>query len=152
MVRSRTQRDYVEALEQLRPRLDYDAQFAQTIAGKPVVLGFAFPEEAQEVGLLPAPVFRTSRRSAAGAIPIRPERGYIANLHALQEAAAGAGHLDPVFDADGLVRRVPLLKAFGDGFYPDAEPRAGARWRSTPRRCARASTATAISMRSTSAG
>jgi len=36
----------------------------------------------------------------------------------LQRAAAGGGHFDPVFDSDNVIRRVPLVKRYGDGFYP----------------------------------
>ena len=110
-------RPYVAMLDSLRQRLDYDQQFAAAIAGRPVVLGFAFPEESQQVGLLPSPAF-TRADLGERSIPIRPELGYIANVHALQRAASDAGHLDPVFDADGLVRRVPLIKAYGDAYYP----------------------------------
>ena len=47
-------------------------------------------------------------------IPIAPESGYTANQGELQRAAAAAGHIDPVYDSDGVVRRVPLVKRYAE--------------------------------------
>ncbi len=101
----------------LRASLDHDLRFAETLRGRPVILGYGFPLERQAVGLLPPPAF-TAADLGEHRIPIAPEVGYTANLPELQRAAAGAGHFDPVFDSDNVVRRVPLVKRFGDGFYP----------------------------------
>jgi hypothetical protein len=51
-------RDFRAALEQLAPRLDYDARFAQALADRPVSLGYYFiPEGYGDAtsGMLPAP-------------------------------------------------------------------------------------------------
>jgi adenylate cyclase len=101
----------------LRPSLDYDATFAAALAGKPVVLGFGFNDSQQQSGLLPAPAF-TESALAGHVIPLAQERGYTANLPALTRAAAASGHIDPAFDVDNVVRRVPMVKRFGDGYYP----------------------------------
>ena len=55
---------------------------------------------------------------APNAIPIAPEAGYTGNLPEFARAATTAGHLDPWFDRDGVVRRVPMVKRHGDAFYP----------------------------------
>ena len=105
------------ALAELESRADHDGQFATALSGRPTVLAFGFTASAQAAGMLPAPAF-TQADLAGRAIPIAPESGYTANLPALQRAAAAAGHLDPAFDADGLVRRVPMVKRYRDGYYP----------------------------------
>ena len=108
---------YAEALARRRPELDFDAQFADALRGKPVVLGFGFTQQPQEKGLLPPPLFR-SQDLGHGRIKIIAEVGYAANFAPLEEAAAGSGHFDPVFDADNVVRRVPMVKLYRGGYYP----------------------------------
>jgi adenylate cyclase len=110
-------RRYTEALARRRPELDFDAQFAEALRRKPVVLGFGFTEQAQEKGALPPPVFRT-QDLGHGRIKILAEVGYAANFAPLEQAAAGSGHVDPVFDADNIVRRVPMVKLYRGGYYP----------------------------------
>ncbi|MBL9035177.1 MAG: adenylate/guanylate cyclase domain-containing protein [Rhodospirillaceae bacterium] len=44
--------------------------------------------------------------------------GAIASLPPLQQAAAGIGNINTVYDRDGVVRRVPLLVKGGDTIYP----------------------------------
>ncbi|CAG0951223.1 adenylate cyclase [Burkholderiales bacterium] len=105
------------ALAELKSRADHDGQFATALSGRATVLAFGFTASAQASGMLPAPAF-TQSDLRARAIPIAPESGYTANLPALQRAAATGGHLDPTFDPDGVVRRVPMVKRFRDGFYP----------------------------------
>lgn len=105
-----------EVLRERRPELDFDAQFANALRGRPVVLGFGFTELPQQKGTLPAPLFRTGD-IGLGLIKIQPEVGYAANFDPLAQAAAGSGHVDPVFDADNVVRRVPMLKLYDGGYY-----------------------------------
>ncbi len=103
--------------EALRPSLDYDAAFAAVLSGKPVVLAFGFNDSAQKSGLLPPPAF-TEGTLGGHVIPLAQERGYTANLPAFTRAAAASGHIDPAFDVDNVVRRVPMVKRYGDGYYP----------------------------------
>ncbi|MFI4952196.1 MAG: CHASE2 domain-containing protein [Burkholderiales bacterium] len=110
-------RSYAETLDRLRPELDFDARFADAIRGKPVVLGFGFTNEAQQIGALPPPVFRVENLGR-DRIPILPAVGYTAAVGPLQQAAAGGGHVDPSFDADNVVRRVPMVELFGSAYYP----------------------------------
>ena len=106
-----------QALGRLRPELDFDARFADAIRGRPVVLAFGFPLEGEERGALPPPVF-TEADLGDDEIPILPERGFVTSLPELVAAAAASGHFDPVFDADNLVRRVPMVKRYGAGYFP----------------------------------
>jgi adenylate cyclase len=108
---------YAEALAKRRPELDFDAQFAEALRGRTVVLGFGFTDQAQEKGALPAPLFRT-QDLGHGRIRILAEVGYAANFAPLEQAAAGSGHVDPFYDADNVVRRVPMVKLYRGGYYP----------------------------------
>ena len=101
----------------LRKDLDYDARFARAMQGRPVVLAFTYTKDVQRAGTLPAPVF-TAAALGGHDIPIADENGYAANLEILQRAAASAGHLDPLFDSDNVVRRIPLVKRYQGAFYP----------------------------------
>jgi adenylate cyclase len=108
---------FASALERLRPELDFDARFAAAMRGRPVVLPLAFPQEAETKGVLPPPLF-SEADIASTPILIEPESGYVACLPELAQAAAAVGHIDPVFDADHQVRRVPMVKRYGGGYYP----------------------------------
>ncbi len=108
---------YDATVAKLRSQLDFDARLAEAIRGRPVVLAYSFTAEWQAVGVLPAPAF-TANDLDGHFIPVAAEHGYAANLAILQRAATGAGHMDPLFDSDNVVRRVPLVKRYADGFYP----------------------------------
>ena len=109
-------RSYVATLDRLRPELDFDARFADAIRGKPVILGFGFTYEAQQIGALPPPLFHAE--DLGGRIAILPAVGYTAAIAELQQAAAGSGHVDPFFDADNVVRRVPMVELYRNAYYP----------------------------------
>lgn len=106
----RNRPDAAAALRELLPGLDEDALLAATLARWPVVLGVVLTPQAGAVstGALPASAL------PEGALGPRlyelpPWQGHSGNLAALQQAALGAGHLNGLVDADGMVRRVPLL-------------------------------------------
>ncbi len=101
----------------LRPALDFDAAFAAALEGKPVVLAFGFNDSEQKTGELPKPAF-TVDALRGHVIPLAQEKGYTSNLPSLMHAAAASGHFDPAFDVDNVVRRVPMIKRYGDAFYP----------------------------------
>ncbi len=107
-----------ERLEVLRPTLDYDRQFAETIKKYPVVLAFAGVSEGAnrelQIGHLPLPVFSTDKNKKVAAIEID---GYSGNLKNLQEAAAATGHIIPRVDFDGVIRRIPSVVNFQTGYY-----------------------------------
>ncbi|HQC95685.1 MAG TPA: adenylate/guanylate cyclase domain-containing protein [Aquabacterium sp.] len=108
------------AWQTLRPQLDDDARLADVLAQRPVVLGFHLSNEpgAADVGVLPPPLLPLALLGDAGtALPAWRAHG--GNLPALQQAARlGGGHLNAVIDADGTVRRLPLLVAHRDGLQP----------------------------------
>ncbi len=106
------------ALETLRPRLDHDGLFANSIKGKPVVLGYYFSsdENASESGALPEAVLPAGAFAGRN-IKFTSWRGYGANLPQMQASAAGAGHFNPFVDPDGVSRRIPVLAEFKGKYY-----------------------------------
>ncbi len=105
-------------LANIRHQLEYDTLLAEKIKNRKVVLGYYFTsqKEISTTGTLPDPVF------SADAFKDRPIaftswNGYGANLAGLQQAAASAGHFNPMVDADGVVRRVPMLAEYNGAYY-----------------------------------
>ena len=105
-------------LAQIQPQLEYDNLFASSIKNRNVVLGYYLTNQkgTNVSGALPEPDF------PAGAFKGRPIgftiwNGYGANLPELQKAAADAGHFNPLVDADGVVRRVPMIAEYGGAYY-----------------------------------
>ena len=105
-------------LAQIRPQLEYDQMFADKIKGRNVVLGYYLNVQStgNVSGMLPEPSF------PAGFFNGRPImftnwNGYGANLPVLQQAAAAAGHFNPLIDRDGVVRRVPMLAEYNGAYY-----------------------------------
>ena len=117
----KTNNEFQAKLVELRPSLDFDAQFAQTIKKYPVVLSFAGNNERAglqklELGVLPPPAFLgatfNNRPPASAEID-----GYSGNLKILQNAASATGHILPQIDFDGVIRRLPLFIKFKDGYF-----------------------------------
>ncbi|HSU76950.1 MAG TPA: adenylate/guanylate cyclase domain-containing protein [Burkholderiales bacterium] len=102
----------------LRPGLDYDARFAAAMKGRPVVLGYYFNSEARAVraNAIPKPVLPAGSFDGRRA-DFYQWQGYTGNLAAYLESAAGAGHINLLADADGVLRRVPLLVEFDGAYY-----------------------------------
>ncbi|MCX8085540.1 MAG: adenylate/guanylate cyclase domain-containing protein [Rhodocyclaceae bacterium] len=102
----------------LRPRLDFDARFAAALQGRKVILGYYLSNlpGGQVAGVLPAPTL-PAEALAGRPIAITRWQSFGANLPVLQEAAAGAGHFNPLVDFDGISRRVPLLAEYAGAYY-----------------------------------
>ena len=108
---------FQNALTRLRPQLDYDAIFADKLRNRKVVLGYTFNQEREFKGLLPAPVF-TEAELRGRKIPQEEVRlGYSGNIEVLQKSAASGGHFNPTNDADGVLRKVPLVIPFQGKYY-----------------------------------
>ncbi len=106
------------AYRRLRPQLDFDARFAASLKGRPVVLGYYFnsDERAVRVNAIPAPVL-PGGTFAGRNIAFAQWRGYTGNLPIFQQHAASAGHFNPLPDDDGVSRRVPMILEFEGGYY-----------------------------------
>jgi adenylate cyclase len=106
------------AYQEVRSKLDFDGMFAASIKGRPVVLGYYFSTEANAVkaNAIPEPVLPKGSFSGREAMFL-PYSGYTGNLPVLQKNAAGAGHFNPLVDADGVSRRVPMVLEFEGAYY-----------------------------------
>jgi adenylate cyclase len=109
---------YRQALDKLSPRLDHEAQFAQALKDRPVVMGFYFNSaaDALESGVLPDPSL------PAGAFDRHDTRfpkrtGFGANLASLMASASLSGHFNPTIDPDGVIRRVPMYLEYKGQHY-----------------------------------
>lgn len=104
-----------ERLEALRPELDLDHRFAESLQGRDVILGFSSSKQ-NRYGALPPPVLKIEDELAR--IPFHQVAGYNGNLPELQRAAWGGGYFDnSSVDADGVFRRMPLVQRIDDGLY-----------------------------------
>lgn len=110
-----------QALQRLRPELDHDQRFADSLKNRRIALGYYFRHDAQpdsRVGALPAPALPLGswETQPMGAVPAT---GYSANLPVLQQAAASAGFFNasPLIDQDGVIRRLPLLQQLDGQLY-----------------------------------
>lgn len=113
--------EFSTRVDGLRQVLDFDQLFAESLANRPVILGYYFNKSGEgaerlRIGVIPAPVLEKSDfRGKAIEIPVAT--GYGANLKNIQNSAMGGGHFNPSIDADGIVRRIPLLYEFEDKYY-----------------------------------
>jgi adenylate cyclase len=107
-----------EKLRSLKTSLDFDQRMAAAMRGRPVVMGYNLSNQAGAIvkGQLPPPAFTVAdlggRRLDATEWP-----AYGANLPQLQQAARGGGYFNPMVDADGVIRSVPLLARVGGAYY-----------------------------------
>jgi len=107
------------ALEKIKPELNYDQLFANSIKGRKVVMGYYFnlgEGKKGGVGQLPVPVFPAGSFDPTGVYFISAH-AYGANLPVLQQAAFSGGHFNPAVDYDGISRRIGMLQEFDGALY-----------------------------------
>jgi len=108
---------FVAELPQLRRRLAFDRLLGQSMQSGPVVLGYAFHNGQPAPGtVLPSGVDPAAW--GLSAVPAQSFPGFAGLLPELQAQAAGAGHLNPLRDEDGVTRRVPMLIEHDGRYYP----------------------------------
>ncbi|HET7365578.1 MAG TPA: adenylate/guanylate cyclase domain-containing protein [Burkholderiales bacterium] len=107
-----------QAYAKLRPELDFDGRFAASMKGRPVVLAYYFNSEARAVraNAIPKPVLPAGSFEGR-LVDFHHWHGYTGNLPAYLESAAAAGHINQLADADGVLRRLPLLVEFDGAYY-----------------------------------
>ena len=92
-----------------------DKVLARTLEGGRVVLGYGltFEPDADRPSALCPPPDRDSRScepsAETGGTPFFQATGAVCNLPILAEAAGASGFLNAAPDADGILRRVPLV-------------------------------------------
>jgi adenylate cyclase len=104
-------RQYLQSLP------DHDAVLADSLLPGGVVLGHSLTRK----GAAPAHFSRPFRMVQIGPSPLpylHRFQGSVTALPGLQDAAAGNGAISFIPDADGIVRRVPLLLRLGDQVVP----------------------------------
>lgn len=106
---------YRAALDKIRPKLQYDRLFADSLKGRNVILGYYFTT-GNVSGALPPPALPAGAFEGHD-VPIIEHDGYGGNLPELQDNAAGAGHFNPILDEDGVVRRIPMLVEYQGQYY-----------------------------------
>ena len=107
---------YQQALQRLRPQLDYDNVFANALKNRPIILGYYLSNEGSTSGALPSPALDAATMLGRDAA-LTHWRDHGGNLALFQQAAAGAGHFNPIIDPDSSVRRVPLLAFHQSKYY-----------------------------------
>jgi adenylate cyclase len=111
--------EIAQALERVKPSLDYDRAFAESLKNRPVILGYYFRANGGKdanVGMLPPPAIAAGTFDIA-AVDFDHADAYGANLPILQQQAAGAGHFNPEPDSDGISRRIALLTEYQGSLY-----------------------------------
>lgn len=111
---------FQQTLGTLRNSLNFDARLAAEIQRNAVVLAFAGPNNSEAldrltIGALPKPLL--SDDSLKVQVPIIETMGYSANLKEFQNVASGTGHIIPQIDSDGVLRRIPMLIKYENGYY-----------------------------------
>jgi adenylate cyclase len=114
----RDQAGFVDKLKQLQTSLDYDALFAKSLEGRPVVLGYYLTgdRDGHTSGVLPAPVM-TKEALQGRPIKFTSWNGFGSNIAQIAKAAPVAGHFNPIPEADGVVRSLPLIAEYQGGYY-----------------------------------
>ncbi|MFT5391542.1 MAG: adenylate cyclase [Gammaproteobacteria bacterium] len=113
---------FKDKIAEIRPRLDRDQLFADSLKGRAVILGYFFNDRSapdgsvQKTGKLPPPVFRAGQFRGRS-IDFFQAEGYGGNLPFLQDNALGAGFFVTAPDQDGLVRRAPMIWEYGGAYY-----------------------------------
>jgi adenylate cyclase len=109
------------ALEQLKPQLNDDQRFADSLKNRNVVLGYYFQHDTRNsthVGTLPPPALAASEFNPrqVGAVVAS---GFSANLATLQNSSVTAGYFNasPLVDSDGVFRRISLLQMYDGALY-----------------------------------
>ncbi len=113
--------DFHARLQLIRPQLDFDGMFGETILEYPVVLGYYFNfsdslSDSVKTGVLPPPVFPPGSFDGRN-VKFFVADGYGGNLQEIQTSALGGGHFNPIPDPDGVIRRVPMLIEYEGAYY-----------------------------------
>jgi len=108
-----------EQLSELQVNYDHDKLFANKLAQSEVVLGYLFHYQYDLTsGLLPNPLYLNNQFEDLISQLVIPEMtGYAAPLGILTESTRGGGFFSLAPDADGVVRRAPMLARYNNQLY-----------------------------------
>lgn len=113
---------FLDTLNTLKPTLDYDDLFANSLQSHQVVLGYIFTNAQEgtqdvEAGQLPPPTVTAEDAKLYPFLKYHQGQGYAANLSTFQNNAKTAGHFNEKPDPDGIVRKVPMLYGYKNTLY-----------------------------------
>ncbi len=107
----------VTHIDKIKSRFDNDAILSNSFKDRDVVLGYVFHHrENENVGILPPPL--QIKSTLPENLAVLNSQGYTGNLKQLQDTAFSGGFFTVFPDADGIIRRAPLIMGFGDNIYP----------------------------------
>ncbi|MEW6219509.1 MAG: adenylate/guanylate cyclase domain-containing protein [Thermodesulfobacteriota bacterium] len=109
-----------DTLAEIQALPDHDQALAGALLASPTVLGFVFGFD-EAVATANQPMARPGRFAVRGFDPspwLFQALYADANLPLLEGAAVASGFFNIFPDTDGLVRKVPLLMAYGQEIYP----------------------------------
>ena len=110
-------KNLVNHINSMKSQFDNDAILAKSFEGHDVVLGYVFHHRQNDnIGILPEALKNKSPLS--GNITILTSQGYTGNLPQLQNKAFSGGFFTVFPDADGIIRRAPLIMRYGNNIYP----------------------------------
>ena len=116
---SKLDRAFNEILTEIEPQINADQYFARAMqSGVDVVLAINFnPQSDASYNELPPSIVNIDEQLAKR-ITVQDMTGFTGNLKILQDAALGNGSMNQAPDADGIVRRVPLVIRYGEELFP----------------------------------
>ncbi|MCJ8499494.1 CHASE2 domain-containing protein [Desulfatitalea alkaliphila] len=109
----------------LLPLQDHDALLAETLSGGPFVLGYKLqfdevPGEQEACFLHPLKLVQVQKATNGEATAgLHRAQGAICNVDRLARAAPHSGFLNGLPDADGLMRRLPLMIQYEQAIHPN---------------------------------
>jgi adenylate cyclase len=95
---------------------DHDARFAEALAATPSVLGFFLTQDRRTAAVRPKAGFAVAGTDPGASLTDYP--GAILPLAPFRDAAPGLGFVSIKGDADGIVRRVPLIARANGALVP----------------------------------
>lgn len=104
-----------EELRRLVPQLDGDAAFAAAMKDR-TVIGYLLHGEGIQSGRLPEPFVPLDAREA-DRLTVHRMKDYTGMLPLFASSARGAGYISTLPDADGIMRRSPLVLRYDKGLY-----------------------------------
>jgi adenylate cyclase len=109
---------FADALISIKPKLDYDQIFADSLKNRKIVLGYYFHTSGDKnrIGQLPAEIFSADSFDNP-ALGFVEATGYGANLAMLQKNAYSAGHFNPDPDEDGITRKISVFIKHNQNYY-----------------------------------
>ena len=109
---------FAKALKIVKPKLNFDQIFADSLKNRKVVLGYYFQTngDTNHIGQLPPASF-SEKDCTNQSIAFTEASGFGANLPVLQQNSLAAGHFNPEPDADGITRKIAVLIKYGDHCY-----------------------------------